>query len=135
MPSLATSGASQQVRSVTNEICPGWDLCHHGPVTTWMRCHWDEEDIWFYFEVDAEGWATRQVELQGPELAPIAAASLDEWQQAQDAGLLDEYDHSFGIIAELPVSEWEGHDPETLTLEQFEEVWGPARRQIASRPR
>ena len=23
---------------------------------TWMRCHWDEEVIWFYFEVDAEGW-------------------------------------------------------------------------------
>ncbi|MFF2922502.1 hypothetical protein ACFVTP_08840 [Streptomyces celluloflavus] len=104
-------------------------------MTTWTRCYWDEEDIWFYVEVDAEGWVARQVELQGPELAPIAAASLDEWQQAQDGGRLDEYDSRFGITAELPASEWEGHAPETLTSEQFEEVWGPARRQIASRPR
>jgi len=51
-----------------------------------MRCYWDEEDVWFYFEVNAEGWVTRQIELQGPELTPIAAASLDEWQQARDAG-------------------------------------------------
>lgn len=99
-----------------------------------MRCYWDEEDTWFYFEVDADGWVTRQVELEGPELIPIAAASLAEWQGARDAGRLDEYDSRFGITAELPVSEWEGHEPEQLTFEQFEEVWGPARCQIASRP-
>ncbi|MEU3408827.1 hypothetical protein ABZ766_33440 [Streptomyces sp. NPDC006670] len=34
-------------------------------MTTWMQCFWDEEAIWFYFEVDAEGWVIRQVELQG----------------------------------------------------------------------
>lgn len=79
-----------------------------------MRCYWDEEDVWFYFEVDAGGWVTRQIELQGPELTPIAAASLNEWQQAHEPGRLDEYDNRFGITAELPVSEWEGHDPEQL---------------------
>ncbi|MGX1313174.1 hypothetical protein RKD24_003293 [Streptomyces calvus] len=100
---------------------------HHGLVTTWMRCYWDEEDTWFYFEVDAEGWVIRQVELEGPELTPIAAASLAEWQRARDAGRLDEYDSRFGITAELPISEWEGHDPEQLTFEEFEEVWGAAR--------
>lgn len=99
----------------------------------WFRSYWKEEDIWFYFEVDSEGWVTRQIELQGPEMAPIAAASLAEWQRAYDAGRLDQYDSRFGITAELPVSEWEGHDPEQLTSEEFEEVWGPARRQIASR--
>ncbi|MFF8279968.1 hypothetical protein ACF05T_28345 [Streptomyces lateritius] len=103
-------------------------------MTTWMRCHCNEEDIWFYFEVDSEGCVTRQVELQGPALTPTAAASLDEWQQAQDAGRLDEYDHRFGITAELPVTEWEGHDPEELTSDQFEEVWDTARRQITARP-
>jgi hypothetical protein len=91
-------------------------------------------DTWFYFEVDAEGWVIRQVELQGPELTPIAAASLAEWQRARDAGRLDEYDSRFGITAELPVSEWEGRDPEQLTFEEFEEVWGSTRRQIAARP-
>ncbi|MFD4483271.1 hypothetical protein ACFWPU_45205 [Streptomyces sp. NPDC058471] len=103
-------------------------------MTTWMRCYWDEEDIWFYFEVGAEGWVTRQIELQGSALTPIAAAALDEWQRAQDAGRLDEYDSRFGLTAELPVSEWEGHDPEELTSDQFEEVWGMARRHIAALP-
>lgn len=107
---------------------------HHGLVTTWMRCYWDEEDTWFYFEVDAEGWVIRQVELEGPELIPIAAASLAEWLRARDAGRLGDYDSRFGITAELPVSEWEGHDPEQLTFEEFEDVWGPARQRIASRP-
>ncbi|MET7543525.1 hypothetical protein ACWGDS_40015 [Streptomyces sp. NPDC055059] len=99
-----------------------------------MRCYWDEEDTWFYFEVDAEAWVTRQIELQGPASTPIAAASLSEWQQAQDAGRLDEYDKRFGITAELPVSEWEGHDPEELSSDQFEEVWDSARQQITARP-
>ncbi|WP_405987552.1 hypothetical protein [Streptomyces sp. NBC_00872] len=100
-----------------------------------MRCYWDEEDTWFYFEVDAESWVIRQVELEGPELTPIAAASLAEWQRAYDAGRLDEYDSRFGITAELPISEWEGHDPELLTSEEFEDHWRAARRQIAARPR
>ncbi|WP_392676306.1 hypothetical protein [Streptomyces sp. LN785] len=98
-----------------------------------MRCHWDEEDIWLYCEVDAEGWVTRQIELQGPALTPIAAASLSEWQQAQDGGRLDEYDHRFGITAERPVSEWEGHNPEGLTSEEFEKAWAMARQQITAR--
>ncbi|WP_328321965.1 hypothetical protein [Streptomyces sp. NBC_00388] len=100
-----------------------------------MRCYWDEEDTWFYFEIDAGGRVIRQVELEGSELTPIAAASLVEWQRAYDADRLDEYDSRLGITAELPVSEWEGHDPGQLTFEEFEEVWGHARRQIASRPR
>ncbi|MEU3501978.1 hypothetical protein ABZ726_14820 [Streptomyces hundungensis] len=99
-----------------------------------MRCYWDEEDTWFYFEVDATGWVIRQIELEGPGLTPVAAASLEEWQRAYDTGRLDAYDSRFGITAELPVSEWEGHDPLPLTLEEFEEVWKAARRHIAARP-
>ncbi|MFD5783001.1 hypothetical protein [Streptomyces sp. NPDC126933] len=99
-----------------------------------MRCYWDEEDTWFYFEVGAAGWVIRQIELEGPELTPIAAASLKEWQRAYDAGRLDEYDNRFGITAELPVSEWEGHDPLSLASEEFEEVWKTARQDIAARP-
>ncbi|MFI9063845.1 hypothetical protein ACIGQE_18440 [Streptomyces sp. NPDC053429] len=90
-------------------------------MTTWMRCYWDEQDTWFYFEFDAEGWVTRQVELEGPELTPIAAASLGEC------------DSRFGTTAESPVSEWEGYDAEHLTSVEFEDVWGSARRQIAAR--
>ncbi|MFD7431668.1 hypothetical protein ACFV6Z_32130 [Streptomyces sp. NPDC059818] len=75
-----------------------------------------------------------QIELEGPDPTAIAAASLEEWQRAHDAGRLDEYDSRFGITAGLPVSEWEGHDPLPLTSEEFEEVWRTARRHIAARP-
>jgi hypothetical protein len=98
-----------------------------------MRCYWDEEDTWFYFEVNGEGMVTRQAELKGPTLTPMAAASLDEGQRAQDAGLLADYDRKYGLTAELPVAEWEGHDPEPLTSDEFEKVWDSARQQIAAR--
>lgn len=109
------------------------DGSHHGPVTTWMRCYWDEEVTWYYFEVDAEGWVTRQVELQGSETAPIAAASLEEWQRAQQAGGLAEYEKKYGVTAELPVSQWEDYEPDQLTSQEFEEVWDAARQEIAAR--
>ncbi|MGW5171571.1 hypothetical protein ACWEQ1_29840 [Streptomyces nodosus] len=102
-------------------------------MTTWMQCFWDEEAIWFYFEVDAGGWVTRQVELQGSELTPIVAASLDEWQRAQQAGSLAEYEKMFGVTAGLPVSQWEGHEPDQLTAQEFEAVWDAARRAITAR--
>lgn len=109
------------------------DGSHPGPVTTWMRCYWDEEGTWFYFEVDAEGWVIRQVELQGSGLIPIAAASLDEWQRAQRAGGLGEYEKKYGVTAELPVSQWEDYAPDQLTSQEFEKVWDAARREIAAR--
>jgi hypothetical protein len=60
---------------------------------------------------------------------------LSEWQRAYDAGRLDEYDSRFGITAELPfLGMGEGHVPEQLTSEEFEEVLESARCQIASRP-
>lgn len=76
----------------------------------------------------------RQIKLQGPELTPIEAAFLLEWQQARDAGRLADYDSKFEGTAELSASEWEGQDPQPLTCEEFEEVWDAARRQIAGRP-
>ncbi|MCJ1681136.1 hypothetical protein MTF65_28045 [Streptomyces sp. APSN-46.1] len=87
----------------------------------WFRSYWDEEDTWFYFEIGDDGWVTRQVELQGAELRPIAAArdtDSDTW---------------YGITAESPVSEWDGYVPERLTAEQFESVWLSARHQLSAR--
>ncbi|MFJ8769585.1 hypothetical protein [Streptomyces clavifer] len=93
----------------------------------WFRSYWTEEDTWFYFEVDADGWVTRQVELQGPLEKPIAAASLAERQAAQTAGTLAGYEKAFGATAEVPVHEWDDHEPHDLTLEEFETVWLAAR--------
>ncbi|WP_432167978.1 hypothetical protein [Streptomyces sp. bgisy031] len=93
----------------------------------WFRSYWAEEDTWFYFEVDADGWVARQVELQGPLDKPLAAASLAEWQAAQQAGTLAHYEAMFGATAEAPVQEWDGHKPHDLTLDEFETVWLTAR--------
>ncbi|MFE3645515.1 hypothetical protein [Streptomyces sp. NPDC059169] len=99
----------------------------------WPCCYWDEEGIWFYFELDVDGRVIRQVELQEPVLTPLAAASLDEWQRAQGAGRLEEYEAKYGLTAELPFQEWEGHDPSWLSAEEFEVVWTAARQQIELR--
>lgn len=77
---------------------------------------------------------TRQIEIQGPEPFPIAAASLTEWHQAKDTDRADTYDRRFGITAEHPVSEWEVHHAEQLTSDRFEEVWETARQHITALP-
>ncbi|MFI1253198.1 hypothetical protein ACH4U6_05225 [Streptomyces netropsis] len=90
-------------------------------MTSWFRSYWDEEDIWFYFEVGDDGWVSRQAELHGAGLRPVAAARDTD------------SDTRYGITAESPVSEWEGFVPEPLAAEQFEMVWATARRQLAAR--
>ncbi|MFI7100856.1 hypothetical protein ACIBK8_15975 [Streptomyces sp. NPDC050161] len=90
-------------------------------MTTWFRSCWDEEDIWFYFEVGGDGWVRRQIELRGAEPQCAAAA----WDTDSDS--------QYGVTAESPVSEWKGYVPEPLTAEQFESVWRTARRQLAAR--
>ncbi|MEV0623984.1 hypothetical protein AB0I81_62465 [Nonomuraea sp. NPDC050404] len=96
-------------------------------MTHWFRAHWAEEDIWFYFEIDAEGWVSRQIELRGPDNVPIAAASLAEWQEAYSAGRTRRYEATYGTTADIPVQEWDGHDPQPLTSSDFETVWCRAR--------
>ncbi|MFI6275675.1 DUF6881 domain-containing protein [Streptomyces sp. NPDC050988] len=105
-------------------------------MTRWVRCFWDEEAVWFYFELDTDGYVIRQVELQEPGSKALAAASLVEGQEAQGAGRLAEYESVYGLTAEPPISEWEGHDPQWLSANEFEIVWSTARRQLQdSQPR
>ncbi|WP_323189404.1 hypothetical protein [Kitasatospora sp. NBC_00240] len=81
-------------------------------MTRWLRCFWDEEAVCFHFELDTDGHVIRQVELQEPGSKALVAASLTEWQEAQSAGRLAKYESVYGLTAELPISEWEGHDPQ-----------------------
>ncbi|WP_427168837.1 hypothetical protein ACQF4J_47270 (plasmid) [Streptomyces sp. C1-1] len=103
-------------------------------MTRWCRSYWAEEDTWF-FEVDAGGWVTRQVELQGPLEKPIAAASLAEWEAAQQAGTLRDYEAAFGGTAEVAVHEWDPHDAQDLSPAEFENVWAAARAVCRARAR
>jgi hypothetical protein len=99
-------------------------------MTQWFRSYWDEEDVWFYFEVDDDGWVARQIELQGSDGRPIAAASLTEWQAAVDSGDVGRYEAIYGRTADQPVQEWEGHNPQPLTLADFEDAWTRARHSL-----
>jgi hypothetical protein len=101
----------------------------------WFRSYWAEEDTWFYFEVAADGWVNRQVELQGPLEKPTAAASLAEWEAAQQAGTLADYEATFGATAEVPVHEWDEHEPQDLVAGEFETVWLTARATCQARAR
>ena len=102
-------------------------------MTRWVRCFWDEEAVCFYFELDTDGYVVRQVELQEPGGKALAAASLAEWQEAPSAGRLAEYESVYGLTAEPPISEWEGHDPQGLSADEFEIIWSTARRQLQDR--
>ncbi|MEV6020354.1 hypothetical protein [Streptomyces sp. NPDC051997] len=104
-------------------------------MTRWFRSYWAEEDTWFYCEVDTDGQVTRQAELRGPLEKPIAAASQIEWEAAQRAGTLTDYETTFGATAEVPVQEWEAHEPQDLTAPQFETVWRTARAACQARAR
>lgn len=55
-------------------------------MTQWFRCFWDEESVWYYFEVGDDGYVVRQVELAEPSGQVLVATSLPEWRQAHDLG-------------------------------------------------
>ncbi|MBW8705143.1 hypothetical protein MBT84_36655 [Streptomyces sp. MBT84] len=104
-------------------------------MTRWLRCFWGEETVWFYFELDTDGYVIRQVELQELGSKALAAASLAEWQEAQRDGRLAEYESVYGLTAEPPIAEWEGHNPQWLSANEFEIVWSTARRELQDRER
>jgi len=90
----------------------------------------DEEDIWFYFELDDDGWVTRQIELQGPDRTPIVAASLSEWSTELDAGRIQQYQARFGGVADKPIPADEINDYEPVPADAFEQLWQTARSHL-----
>lgn len=97
----------------------------------WFRSHWDEDDIWFYFEADADGSITRQIELRCSDGTFTAAASATEWETARQNGTLAAYEETFGATAEVPIHKWDDHDEHALAREEFEAVWRTARQALS----
>lgn len=104
-------------------------------MTRWCSCRWDEEDITYLVELDAEGHVLRQIELQGPARTPLAAACAIEREHAYAAGRVAAYEAAYGFTAELPFTEWEGHDPQSLSAAEFDSAWTAARAQLTARAR
>jgi hypothetical protein len=102
------------------------------PPIRWLRSYWDEEDILFYFELDADGWVLRQVELQGPTQTPISAAALSEWPDPVTDGLdaVRQYIARYGGIAEKPMPADLDFPHEDTSAEEFDNVWRDARARL-----
>jgi hypothetical protein len=87
--------------------------------------------VTFFFEIDADGWVTRHVELAGSERRPCVAASLVEWMLELEAGTIQSYQARYGVLAEKPVTEWEDFPHVNLSRDDFEAVWRSARLFLA----
>ena len=83
------------------------------PPVRWLKSYWDEEDVRLFFEADEDGWVLRQIELRGPELTPITAASLAEWPDAGADGFdaTRRYVSKYGSLADQPISTWDAGFP------------------------
>jgi hypothetical protein len=101
-------------------------------MTRWIRSYWDEEDITFFWEVGDDGWITRHVELAGPDERPQAATSLVEWMSELDAGRIQEYQATYGVLADQPIEDW-NFPHEDLTHDEYEVIWVRARQAMESR--
>ena len=103
------------------------------PPARWLKAYWDEEDVWYYFEVDEDGWALRQVELCGPTRTPKTAASLAEWPDAEVDGIeaVRAYESKYGGTAEASIVDFdETFAPAAIDPSEFNEVWTRARAHL-----
>jgi hypothetical protein len=108
-----------------------------GPATRWITFPFEDDDIVYFIEIghaDGEdGWPIRQVELEGPERVPIAAAALSEWPE-EGPGATEKrnaYVARYGSCGDKPMpSDWPAED---LSPAEFEEVWRHARSYLDER--
>ncbi|MEV6523751.1 hypothetical protein AB0M43_17525 [Longispora sp. NPDC051575] len=97
-----------------------------------VRRHRADEDVWFHFELDDEGWVTRHVELFGPDLTPRVAASMREWFIELEDGGIDSYQRRFGVLAEVVLSPADLLDWEPVEADEFERCWSRARSHLGA---
>ena len=74
-----------------------------------------------------------QVELEGPEQAPTAAAVLAELLEARGAGphAVGRYEMQGGMTAEIPTTEWDDSlQPSEISASEFEAIWTRARSHL-----
>lgn len=106
-------------------------------VTAWISYHFEDDDVWLYYEVCDDGWALRQVDLAGPELRPVTAAALDEVlyiRDHRDLAAMVAYEREYGVLAEGSLAGWEDVEGVTaIEAGEFERIWLAARRALERR--
>lgn len=100
------------------------------PAVRWLRSHWADEDIEFWFEADEDGVVLRQIELSGPERVATTAASLVETPDAMTDGVdaVRDYESRWGAVAMSEIGSWdEGVPHDEMTEAEFDQTWESAR--------
>lgn len=101
-------------------------------MTSWLRAYYGDRDLWLYFEVDDDGWASRQVEIRAVDSRPVTAASLEEVLELRDRAdlaAMGRYERQYGVLVEGSLAGWEDHlQAAAISAEEFEELWAKARR-------
>ena len=106
------------------------------PAVRWIKAYWADEEVWYYFEADAEGWVLRQVELRGGQAMPVVSASLHELPDANTDGIeaVQRYEAKYGVLADQPMTGWDTDFPqEEISTAEFEKVWIAARARMEAR--
>ena len=98
----------------------------------WIRWYFADDDVWCYYEVD-DDWATRQVDLVGPDRAPATAAARSELDALADVRQVQAYEATYGVLAETALTPWPDPLPETIDRGEFDRVWAAARHQLEQR--
>jgi hypothetical protein len=88
-----------------------------------------------YYELDSDGFAVRNVDVDPATGEPASAVLRPEWNTARDYGDLYEYIAKFGRVAEGNIGEaLESPEPdEVITAAAFEAVWTRCRADLERR--
>ncbi|MGW0547898.1 hypothetical protein [Streptomyces altiplanensis] len=100
----------------------------------WIRAYDDQSDTWSFLELDDEGWALRQVDLQGPQRWPVTATCLAEVVKTRDhvdLAAMAAYERKYGVLAEGSLDGWQdaGGTAE-ITRHEYESTWAAARETL-----
>ncbi|MFJ8364528.1 hypothetical protein [Streptomyces sp. NPDC093984] len=105
-------------------------------MTRWIQAYFSEDDVLSYFELGDDGWALRQVDLEGLRHAPVTAAALTEVLELRDNADLTamaDYERKYGVLAEGRLDGWEDTEGAAeITEDTFERIWLAARHRLES---
>lgn len=97
--------------------------------------YFGDDDRDFYYELDSDGFAVRNLDVDPATGEPVSAVSTAEWNTARDYGDLHEYMAKFGRVAEGNIGEaLESAEPyDEISASAFEEVWEKCRADLERR--
>jgi hypothetical protein len=109
------------------------DTASGGP--RFIHLYFADDDRDLYYELDNDGFAVRNLDVDPATGEPVSAVSRPEWNTARDYGDLYEYEAKFGRIAEGNIGEaLNSAEPyEVIKAAAFETVWNRCRADLERR--